>query len=246
MDEAVVNTLEKEEGIDIAEILQALLSKIVWILLAAIVFAAGAFGYTKLMVTPTYNSTITIYFNHDNMSSAGDITIATYYAQDYAKLIKKRPVLERAIADLDLDMTYGDLASRINVMIEEQSRVLDITVTDTDPETAKRIADGVAMATKQMMEELMGGERAIIWGDASLPTSPVSPSAVRNAILAAVVGLVLASAIVMVIHLYDDKLRTAENIEKALGLTVFASIPSQMAETVSDNSDKEKTEGEDA
>ncbi len=247
MDEANVNTLEREEGVDLGEILHALLSKVLWILLAAIIFAAGAFGYTKLMVTPVYNSTITIYFNHDNMSSAGDITIATYYAQDYAKLIKKRPVLERAIDDLGLDMTYGELASRINVAIEEQSRVLDITVTDADPATAKKIADGVATATKQMMEELMGGERAIIWGDASLPNAPVSPSAARNAILAAFVGVVLAAAVVIVIYLYDDKLRTAENIEKTLGLTVFASIPSQLADAASsDGIDKEKTEEEDA
>ena len=230
MDETVVNKLENEEGIDIAEILQALLSKIVWILLAAVIFAAGAFAYTKLAVTPVYNSTITIYFNHDNMSSAGDITIATYSAEDYAKLIKKRPVLERVIAGLGLDMTYAQLASCVDVSIEEQSRVLDIIVTNTDPAMAKKIADRLAIETKEMMEAQTQDERVIIWGDANLPTSPVSPSAVRNAILAAAVGLILASAVVVVIHLYDDKLRTAENIEKALGLTVLASIPSQQVE----------------
>ncbi len=230
MEQNVVNAPETEEGINLAELFSALLSKLLWLILAAAVCGGGAFIYGKMTETPVYNSTVTVYVINDKMESSGDVTIATYYAQDYAKLITKRPVLERAIANVGVDMTYAQLLSSIEITIEEQSRVLDIKVKNSDPEMAQKLADGVAIAAKEMMEERIGDERAVLWGTAELPKSPAPSSVLRTAILAALAGLVLSSAIVIAIYLYDDKLRSAEGVEKALGLTVLASIPEELEE----------------
>ncbi len=241
MEENAIHNTEKEEGIDLAEIFSVLFAKLVWILLAAVLCAGGTFAYAKYKETPVYRSTVTIYFVSEGMANASDITLATYYAQDYARLIKKRPVLERAIADLGVDMTYGQLASYIDVSIEEQSRILDIVVTHPDPAMAQILADGVAVATKQMMEEkLVKDERAVIWGTADLPKAPITSNVFSKAVVAGMIGLLLASAAVIAIYFYDDKLRTPENIEKMLGLTVLASIPEEAPADAKEKAAKEE------
>jgi capsular exopolysaccharide synthesis family protein len=59
------------------------------------------------------------------------------------------------------------------------------------------------------------------------PTTPSSP-VVRNTVAAAgLAGLVLGAALVLLLELLDDRLRTAADVEEALGLTTIGTVASQ-------------------
>jgi non-specific protein-tyrosine kinase len=59
---------------------------------------------------------------------------------------------------------------------------------------------------------------------ASLPTVPVGPKLMQNVLLAALVGLVLALAAVVLIEVIDDTLKTTEDARRALSLPVLGSV----------------------
>ena len=61
--------------------------------------------------------------------------------------------------------------------------------------------------------------------EGDLPISPISPSILKNTILGILIGLVLVVAIVIINFLVDDTIKTPEDIEKYLELSVLASIP---------------------
>ena len=53
----------------------------------------------------------------------------------------------------------------------------------------------------------------------------MSPSYKKNVLIGVLIGIVITSAIVIVMYLLDDKIHTGEDIEKYLGLSVLGVIP---------------------
>jgi len=64
-----------------------------------------------------------------------------------------------------------------------------------------------------------------------MPINPVSPNIMKNTVIGAALGAFLAIAIVVVIFLMDDTVKTADDVEKYLGLNTLTSVPLKEGET---------------
>lgn len=223
------NNIQKneQEGIAISVIARVLWDKIIWIGLAVVVCMALAFGYTKMTYVPKYSSDVTIYASTGKMESSLDITISTFFAEDYAKIIVERDVLKKAIELYDLDTTWQKLQANTDVTVEEESRVVYITVTDSDPERARRNATAISEVAKTTMVDVMGADRAVTISEASLPTKPAGSGMVANLIVGFLAGLFLSGVFFVAMHVIRDRVSSVEELERALGVTVFGVIPYQ-------------------
>lgn len=214
-----------ERVIDLREVVKLLLSKAVWIILCVAVCAVAAGIYTKMFTKPYYKATAVVYVNDGNMSSTSNVAVATYMAEDYAKTIMLPSVLEAAIDNLGIQMSYQDLSSKINVSLEKESRIVEITLTDTDPRRAQALCNEVCLASKARFEEKTNVERVSLYEEARLPAAPAGPSMVKNVALAAVIGFVLPCAIILVVYLLDDRIKTADDVLQGLKLSTLGDIP---------------------
>lgn len=61
--------------------------------------------------------------------------------------------------------------------------------------------------------------------EASVPQTKSGPSLTKNTALCGIVGLILILGILVVIYAVDDSIRTEEDVERYLGLSVFGVIP---------------------
>ena len=148
----------EEVEIDIMQILRMLLSKIWVIIVSGVAVGIIAFSITELAITPQYQSSIKLYIiNRQNGSTTtlSDIQSSTQLVQDYKVLVTSLPVVEQVIRNLELDMTSDELVSKIKCEIESDSRVLQVTVTDPDPERAKNIVDAVADISANQITSVM-------------------------------------------------------------------------------------------
>ena len=107
----------------------------------------------------------------------------------------------------------------------QSSTVLDITVTNPDPEEAAAIANEYADVGAKYISEKMKTDEPTLMSSARVPENPFSPNKAKNILLGFVVGFVLASAVVVLRTMLDDTYKTAEDIRKYAGLVVLASIP---------------------
>ena len=57
-----------EIEIDLLKLFRALWKKALIIILIAVIFASGAFAYTLMLVTPTYQATASFYVNNSSIS----------------------------------------------------------------------------------------------------------------------------------------------------------------------------------
>ena len=60
---------------------------------------------------------------------------------------------------------------------------------------------------------------------ANIPDEPSSPSLLKSGVIGAALGILLSLAIVVIVYLMNDTVKTPEDVEKYLGLSVLGTIP---------------------
>ena len=128
-----------DDVIDLGQILLALRKRLGLIILAGLVVAFGAALYTRFLMTPVYtsSSTMLVLTKETTLASVADLQLGTQLTKDYSVLIESRPVLEETIDNLGLDMTYQALRNSVEITNPEDTRILQLSVNHSDPETAK-------------------------------------------------------------------------------------------------------------
>lgn len=235
-------SLGDEVEIDLGEIFGVLLHW-AW-LLVLITLLCGIAGYcvSAFLLPEQFESTTQIYVlnrqDDDNGKiSTQDLQAGSALTNDYASIITSRYVLEKVIADLKLDYDYDGLMKHVKVTTPSDTRIVAITVTDTSPEAAKMIADEIRTDASDHIKEVMAINAVNVVEEANLPTEKSSPNNTKNAAIAALVGLFLTAAIIVIRYIMDDTIKTQEDVEKYLGLSTLAMIP--IDEEISKNSFEE-------
>lgn len=218
---------QDEMEIDLLEIFGVLLSRIWLILLVGVLFAGGTGVFCKFIVTPIYTSTtqLCILSNTTSISSLTDLAIGTQLTQDYIVVTQSRPVVEKVIDNLELDMTYEELLAVTSVSNPTDTRILSISVTNPDPTLAKQIVDQYAQVSRKRIAELMDINEPGIIEEGHVAERKTSPTTTKNAMVAGILGVLLASAIVIVRHMLDDTIKSSEDIERYLGLNTLGILP---------------------
>lgn len=217
---------DDEIEIDLKELFLALKKKIVWILLTTIIFAGAAGLITKFAMTPIYSSSAQLYvMSKSGISQLTDLTMGTQLTQDYMVIVKTRPVLEKVIKNLNLDMDYKELGNKITVENPTDTRIMQITVTDPDPKQAKEITQDLAEVTAATVAKKMDVKSPTIIENAYEAEYPDSPSTKKNVAIGALLGFVLMAAVIVVQYLMNDTILKEEDIEKYLGINTLAQLP---------------------
>lgn len=215
-------------GIDWGALFLVLLENIHWILIAAFVCAAATGLYVRSYVTPIYQATSKIYIAGSEATiSLSDIQLGSSLAADYQEAFHIWHVHEMVDEKLGLNYSYSKLGGMVSVYSPSGSHILYINVQSPDPEEAKLLADTYAEVVQDFIDEKMDLRRPQLIQVAQLPTSPISPNLKSSVIKAFAVGGLLAAAVIVFLHLLDDKIRTGDDVEKATGLPTLGVLMKQ-------------------
>jgi capsular polysaccharide biosynthesis protein len=220
--------------------------KVWWIVGVTVLCMALAFGYTKLLVKPWYESQAGLYVVSNNMHSSGDVTVANHLARDCMALIGDHNMLDSTLNRLRADgvnipdsMTYRDLAKKIELgLSDEESRLIIVTVTDEDPAVAKAIVDAICDVAQNEINEAIGGDNGDgrihpVGGEnpATMPTEKAGPGLAKNMVIAGLIGFLISAGSVILIYVLDDKIKNSDQAERVLGMSTLGMIPHQKQNT---------------
>ena len=215
-----------EIEIDLKELFFELVAEWQKIAISTVLAAVIFFVVSAFIITPQYQSTSKLYLmKSEGISSLTDLQLGTNLANDYMEVVDGRPILDAVIENLGLKMTYAELKEIITFKNPSSSRIIEITVTHPNAETAKAIADEVADVAKKFIKDKMKQDEPSVLQYGYVATSQVSPNVMTNTILGGLVGAFLAIAVVVITYLMNDTIVTPDDMEKKVGLQVLASLP---------------------
>ena len=120
-----------------------------WLIVLAAAVAGIASFFATRAVPRVYETKTTIMigrFISDPNPDSGDFWISEQLGQTYAQLATREPVLQGAIDSLQLNdqIHWGELAQDVRVSLVSGTQLMEIYVSDTNPQRAKALADGIA------------------------------------------------------------------------------------------------------
>lgn len=234
---------QDELEIDLKELFFELLGHWKTLALSTVLVAAIVMVVSKFILVPQYESTASLYVLSNSITSIADIQIGTSLTQDYLVVVNGRPVLEQVIENLDLKENYISLGSKITLNNPADSRILEITVRDKDPDHAKAIADEMANVASDYISIKMDQSAPTIIQNGYADGKPVSPNIIKNTIIGALAGFLLAAAVVIITYLLNDTIMTGEDVEKKLGMNLLGSLPEVAREDDGEKPEKQKKGG---
>ncbi|VMG97480.1 capsular polysaccharide biosynthesis protein Cap5A [Streptococcus pneumoniae] len=220
------NTIE----IDVFQLFKTLWQRKLMILLVALVTSAGAFAYSTFIVKPEYTSTTRIYVVNRNQGDKPgltnqDLQAGTYLVKDYREIILSQDALEKVATNLKLDMPAKTLASKVQVAVPADTRIVSISVKDKQPEEASRIANSLREVAAEKIVAVTRVSDVTILEEARPATTPSSPNVRRNSLFGFLGGAVVTVIAVLLIELLDTRVKRPEDVEDVLKIPLLGLVP---------------------
>ncbi len=276
-----------------------------WLILLGGALAGGSSYLVSNSMTRVYEASTTLLVNqaqNPGVVAYNDVLTSERLTKTYGELIRKRPVLEDALAELKLPISPEQLNTVLSVRVVRDTMLLELKAESTDPQQAADIANAVARAfitesrlaqtgqaalsrdalreqlqtleanirtTSTQIDELRSATQGLtpearqaeigrlqnaltqyqltysqmlkseqdmqlaearayssvsVAEPAVVNPVPVRPKVAQNVLLAALVGLMLATGVVLLIEYLDDTVKTGEDVAKALGVPALGYV----------------------
>lgn len=200
--------------------------RLVVLLPVACALVMGVYSY--LFMRNTYTASTSMYvlaLNQDATASTSlstDLSASQMISNDVSTLLTS----DRALAETAEDLALEDLDDYdVSVTSETTSRVIGLTVTGPDPQTAADVANHLVANVSGIAQEVMSIESVNPIDQATAPEAPSGPNRPLYVAVALMAGLFLAVAIVVVEDMLNTKVRGQEEVEELLGIPVIGRIP---------------------
>ena len=222
------------EEIDLLKLAKALWTKAWAIVLCAMILGAGAFYLTYRKMYTSYRSSAMLYVNNNSLSlgsaklsiSSGDIKAVNNLMETYSVILLSRNTLGDIIEETQLPFTYEQLARMIKTETVGDTAIFKITVTADNPEMSAHIANSILAVLPTKISTVVEGSSAQIVEYAVPGVAVVNGRPVRNAAVGAVLGAVLASAVIIFMYMMDTKIRNEEFLlDTYKDIPILSSIP---------------------
>lgn len=229
MEQNMMNDPRKNDLVDLMKYVYLLKSKIVWIILSAMILGALSFAYTTYRITPLYQASIRMIVNQKRDAytslSVSDVTSAEGLVATYATVIKSNRIMDRVIEKLNLNMNWNELNSMVSVNPVDNTPVVDIIVTNKDPDLARRIVNTISEVAPELIVDAVEAGSCKVISDANVTGSPVYPNVKKNTQKGMLAGAAFCAGLIILISLLDDRIQSEEQLTELIQAPVLSTIP---------------------
>lgn len=234
----MMKSTNDEEYIDLVEVAKILWKYAVVILLVGILFAALLFFYAQFFVSPRYEANALFYVNNSTFSlgsavriSTGELSAASDLVDTYVAIMQSRANMEQVIEESGVNYTYEQLREMVSAKAVNSTGLFRVTVNSSNPEEARTLANTIAVILPDKISDIVANSSVEVVDYAVTPHTRVSPSYIKYAAIGLLAGIVLASAVVLVISYFDDVIHDEDYLLQSFDAPILATIPDLMAKS---------------
>ena len=220
---------EMEYEIDLREIFEIIRKRIWIVALITVLSIAGSGIISYFILDPIFQTSTTLIVSKPNdeesMIQYSDVLLSQKLVKTYGEIIKSRSVSRQVIEQLSLDITPEQLKNMIAVSPVRDTEIVQIKVTLTNPVLASDIANKLAEVFMKEIKRIMKVDNVKVIDKAEIPLAPVKPRPKMNMLIAGFLGIMLGLGSVFLLEFLDNTIKTPNDIEKYLDLSVIGTIP---------------------
>lgn len=207
-----------------------------WIVIVAlgVIGAAAAFGFARTLPAE-YSSTAAVMVVPQRGDSTSELLQGSSYVQSlvqtYAVLASSPIVLAPVIEELKLDETPTRLATRVTVVNTLNTVVIEISVTDSAPDQAQKIAEAITESLITAVSRVSPSDaddnpavRLETIAPARLPQAPIGPNTRLYTALGGVAGIVLGVAYALVRRVLGTRITERRDVAALTDAPVLGEI----------------------
>lgn len=226
-------TTKEYYTIDLIHIIKTLWQRAWLIALAGFMAAAIGFGMSSFVIQPTYSSSIMLYVNNNSFSlgsssfsiSASEINAAQSLVKTYGEILNNRTTLERVIDKANVPYTYSQLKGMITSAPSNDTEIMRVTVTTTDPYEAAKIANCIAEVLPVRIAEIIDGASMEVVDSAIPNVNKVAPSITKYTAVGLILGVLIAVGGLTIIAIMDDTIHDEEYVIQNYDCPILAKVP---------------------
>lgn len=213
------------EEIDLKELFNFFKNKIgLFIIISMGTLVLGAL-YGLINQNPLYSSYTTVILAGTNETlTQNDITLNKDLVNTYAEIVKSRKVLNQVIEELNLDIKYETLSSKISVSSVNNTEIIKISVVDANSINAKNIANVTAKIFTKEVINYYNINNVEILDDAIAAENPYNINNTKQVIIYLMLGVMLGAGVIFVIFYFDRTIKSTEQIEEKIKLPILGSV----------------------
>ena len=216
------------EEINLKDLFNYFMSKILIFIITTVLILLLGNIYSLVLKTPLYKSTTSLVLVNESDKDSitqSDLTLNNNLVGTYTEIIKSRNVLGQVVKNLRLKESTGSLSSKINVTSVSNSQIIKINVSDADNKKAKLIADEIAKVFIEETSKLYKLNNIKVIDESSIENSPYNMNIIKENIIYLAIGCALGLGIILLMYSLDTTIKTIEDIEEKLELTVLGNVP---------------------
>lgn len=218
--------MEDEIELSLDDILKALKKKWALILIIPILVGAIAGYYVVNYTVDRYTAEAKLYSLFDYVDTTGtvryDMTSSSSFASDYQELIQTPNVINEACRRLG--WTEWPEEMEIEVEAVTGTRIINVSVTDVDPEMSMKATNVLATVFLEYVRNLMQNDSITIASEAVLPEEPSNDGRIKYVLLAYAAMLVLMMGLVIMLETLNTKVRSDSDVDVKMHVNVLSRI----------------------
>ena len=230
----------KIREINLTLLAKAVLRRIWIVILAAVVLAVGSYIFTKNFVTPMYKTHVSFCVNNGSTNqqsvSASDLATSQRLVLTYVEGLRSNTVLNAVSKELNGTVSASAISGMMSADTGSETEIFRVYISHSDPVMAAKVANAIAEVAPEQIAKFIKGSSAEVVDWATIPTTPYSPDATTGTLTAAVLGAVLAAAILCMIEMLDVRVKGEEDLASISDIPVLGVIPDLTVDSSKDYS----------
>lgn len=218
------------EEINIKDFFNYLKKYILIICGVVVIFVIGVFTYDKSIKKSLYTTYTTIILTKSNEAQTGttitqnDILLNQKLVETYTKIIKSKLVLDQVISETGITYTAEELGQNVAVEAYENTEMLKISVTDSDPELSASIANSIAQVFSGEVAKIYQMNNISVIDIAQVPEEVSNNTLTRDFFIALFISIFGSIGVIFIIYYFDDSIKLTDDLEEEIGMPVIAKV----------------------
>ena len=218
-----------KENLSLTELIDMMVRRW-WILaIAAVSLGIIAFIYAQVFIDPLYQSDGTLYVSAQRTQSSdvsqSYLTASQKLVDTYKEILGRRTFLSQVAQDVDNKYSITNLSKMVSMEALNDTEIMEITVTGKIPEDVHTICNSVLSHASDELIRVINAGSVKILDNGQLPTKPVSPDVKKYTLVAFLFGLVVGAVIVLLLELFDTRIKSRDDIIERYNEPLLGEIP---------------------